>query len=111
MVKILDNGISATKGDTVRYNFVIKNNDGSIYHPVVGDVIHFGLKESYDDTECIITKEISTSELCLILSHDDTKNLKPNVAYVWDIQIEKVNGDVETFDNGILLLTPEVYDL
>ena len=111
MVKFLDNyGIQATKGDTIIMPFVVFNNDGSIYQVQTGDIVNFGMKEDYSDSECLIEKTIDNSTLKLVLEHDDTKDLEVR-SYVYDIQITKAeNNEVNTFINGIINITNEVYD-
>ena len=111
MVKFLDNfGIQATKGDTIIMPFVVINNDKSIYQVQNGDVINFGLKEKYEDAECLIEKTIDNETLTLILEHDDTKDLDIG-SYFYDIQITKAEGNVvHTFISGIINITNEVYD-
>ena len=111
MVKFLNSfGIQATKGDTIIMPIVVFNNDNTIYHVQEGDVINFGLKETYNDTECLIEKTIDNTELKLILEHDDTKELEVG-SYFYDIQItKKATGEVNTFISGNLQITNEVYD-
>lgn len=111
MVKFLDNyGIQATKGDTIIMPFVVFNNDGSIYQVQTGDIVNFGMKEDYSDSECLIEKTIDNSTLKLVLEHDDTKDLEVR-SYVYDIQITKAeNNEVNTFISGIINITNEVYD-
>ena len=110
MVKFLNSfGIQATKGDTIIMPIVVFNNDNSIYQVQTGDVINFGLKENYEDSECLIEKTIDNETLTLVLEHDDTKNLEVGT-YVYDIQITKANGEVNTFISGNIQITNEVYD-
>lgn len=111
MVKINDNGvIIATKGDTIRMPIIITNNDGSLYKVQPLDEIMFGLKETYEDEECLIEQSVDNDELELVLSHEKTKELEVGKVYLYDIQITKENGDVITFLSGKLKVTPEVYD-
>lgn len=110
MVKFLNSfGIQATKGDTIIMPIVVFNNDNSIYQVQTGDVINFGLKENYEDSECLIEKTIDNETLTLVLEHDDTKNLEVGT-YVYDIQITKANGEVNTFISSNIQITNEVYD-
>ena len=111
MVKILENyAIQATKGDTIIMPFVVTNNDGSIYQVQSGDIINFGMKESYSDAECLIEKTIDNNTLKLVLEHDDTKDLDIR-SYVYDIQITKAeDNEVHTFISSIISITNEVYD-
>lgn len=111
MVKLLkDFGIIATKGDTVKMPFVVTNNDGSVYQVQDDDVINFGLKEKYEDAECLIEKTIDNNTLTLVLSHEDTKDLKVGIGYKYDIQIIRNTDEVHTFISGIITFTNEVYD-
>lgn len=110
MVKIYPEWILATKGDTIRKPIIVKNNDGTIYSVQEDDIINFGLKETYDDEECLIEKTIDNQTLELVLSHDDTKELKSGKVYVYDIQITKSNGDVHTFESSRIKISEEVYD-
>ena len=110
MVKFLNSfGIQATKGDTIIMPIVVFNNDNSIYQVQTGDIINFGLKENYEDSECLIEKTIDNETLTLVLEHDDTKNLEVGT-YVYDIQITKANGEVNTFISSNIQITNEVYD-
>lgn len=111
MVKFLnDYGIQATKGDTIIMPFVVINNDNSIYQVQADDVINFGMKQNYDDAECLIEKTIDNNTLTLVLDHDDTKELTVG-SYYYDIQITKAVGNVvHTFISGIINITNEIYD-
>ena len=111
MVRFLKNwGIVVTKGDTVKMPIIVTNNDGSIYHVQKNDVINFGLKKEYTDTECLIEKTIDNNELMLVLSHEDTKKLEVGIGYKYDIQILRNKDEVHTFISGMITVTNEVYD-
>lgn len=111
MVRFLkNNGIVATKGDTIKMPIIVTNNDGTVYHVKDEDVINFGLKKEYTDAECLIEKTIDNEELILVLSHDDTKKLEVGVGYKYDIQILRNEDEVHTFISGILTVVNEVYD-
>lgn len=90
MISIKGTTIEMTRGDTLRFRFELD------YEPQDGDVIKFGVKESYDDTECLIEKVIPNDGLELHLEPSDTKDLEYGT-YVWDAQITFANGDVNTF--------------
>lgn len=96
MVSIKKNIISLTRGDTLRTKVIIKLSDGTVYEPVNGDIITFGLKTTINDTECIIEKNIPIDTMELHLAPEDTKEL-PYGAYVYDIQIQFNDGDIYTF--------------
>ena len=111
MVRFLDNfGIEATKGDTIIMPFVVINNDKSVYQVQTDDVINFGMKKNYSDSECIVEKTIDNTTLTLVLEHDNTKGLEVGT-YYYDIQITKAEDNVvHTFISGIINITNEVYD-
>lgn len=111
MVKIEDNVITITRGDTLDTNISIKTADGEDYIPAVGDVIRFALKSSFKPTEePIIFKVIPNETLHLRLEAEDTKLLKArSTPYAYDIQINMANGTVDTFiDRGKFFVTDEV---
>ena len=66
--------IYLTRGDTLRRQVVIQNEDGSDYQPAEGDRVRFALKLKPEDTKPLAFGE-----------------------YVYDIELTKANGDVDTF--------------
>ena len=96
MYKVEDNKITLTRGDSFYANVSIKNPDKSTYIPQEGDSVRFALKKRYTDPEPLIVKNIPTDSLLLVLVPDDTKEL-PFGKYVYDIELTKANGDVDTF--------------
>lgn len=80
-----------TRGDTLRFKLELTG-----YTPATGDEIKFGVKESYDDTTCLIEKTIPLNTMELHLTPSDTEDLDFGT-YVWDCQITFANGDVYTF--------------
>ena len=94
--KVKRNTIYLTRGDTFKAHLTITNPDGSVYTPIEGDSIRFALKESVDDKECLIFREIPIDTMLLIIFPSDTKELEFGT-YVYDIQLTKANGDVDTF--------------
>lgn len=106
--KVNRNTIYLTRGDTFKAVITISYPDGSIYTPIEGDTIRFALKQSIDDEECIINREIPIDTMLLVIYPNDTKNLEFG-NYVYDIQLTKANGDVDTFITASKLkLTAEV---
>lgn len=95
-VFINDNIISLTRGDSLRSIVTIKNSDGTPYIPSSGDVITFGMKKHFEDTECLIKKNIPITTMELYIEPGDTKDLDFG-DYYYDIQIQFSNGDVYTF--------------
>lgn len=94
--KVRNNTIYLTRGDTFRAILTITYPDGSVYTPKEGDSIRFALKESIDDTECLIWRNIPIDTMMLVIEPGDTKELDFGT-YVYDIQLTKANGDVDTF--------------
>ena len=114
MYTIENNNISLTRGDTLIVQVNIKQ-DGSDYIPDSGDIIYFALKhntmdskrERYLDKEPLILKMIPNDTLILRLESAETKNLAFG-RYVYEIELTKEDGTVDTFISGIFTLTPEV---
>lgn len=94
--KVNRNTIYLTRGDTFKAHLTITYPDGSEYTPKEGDSIRFALKEDIDDEECLIYREIPIDTMLLIIFPGDTKELEFGT-YVYDIQLTKTNGDVDTF--------------
>lgn len=109
MVSVNGTTISLTRGDTLRTLVTIYNADGSEYEPTDTDTIVFTVKRSYEDEDALITKEISNITRLLELASEDTKPLEMPFTYVYDIQLIKDNGDVDTFiAKAKLKITEEV---
>ena len=106
--KVRKNTIFLTRGDTFKAMLTINNPDGSVYTPVEGDTIRFALKENVEDEECLILRDIPIDTMLLVIYPEDTKSLEFG-SYVYDIQLTKANGDVDTFITASKLkLTAEV---
>ena len=100
--------IQLTRGDTLRLQVSIKDGDGNQYVPADGDKIRFAMKKDYDGV-LIINKSIPNDSLELTLNPKDTKDLDVG-KYVYDVELTKENGDVDTFITcATLQLTEEVY--
>lgn len=100
--------ISLTRGDTCIVQIVVKDDKDADYVPTAGDNIRFACKKTYNDDEVLIMKDIPTDTLILKIDPEDTKDLVFG-DYVYDIQLTKANGDVDTFiTTSKLILTQEV---
>lgn len=94
--------ITMTRGDTFKTLITINVNDpesdGHIepYVPSEGDSVRFAMKEKYSDPEPLLVKEIPIDTMRLVLYPEDTAGLEFG-NYVYDIQLTKVNGEVDTF--------------
>lgn len=94
--KIEGTTITLTRGDTLPVVVTIMCADGRPYIPVEGDSVRFAMKERYTDRVPLLTKDIPIDTLLLVLEPDDTTNLDFGT-YVYDIQLTKADGTVDTF--------------
>ncbi len=100
--------ITLTRGDTFVAYISITDSNGEEYTPVEGDSIRFAMKSKYSDLNPLLVKDIPIDSLKLELEPDDTKNL-PFGKYVYDIQLTKSTGEVDTFiTKAIIKITEEV---
>ena len=100
--------ITLTRGDTFMALISITQSDGNPYIPHEGDLIQFAMKRGYEDEEPLLVKDIPIDTMKLILDSADTKML-PFGKYVYDIQLTKATGEVDTFiTKGTMKLTEEV---
>jgi len=101
--------IYLTRGDTFRARVGMKlRGSDEEYIPVTGDVIRFAVKRNYSDAQPIISKTISNETQMLVLNPSDTKSLAFG-KYIYDIELTKANGTVDTFIAGATLnITQEV---
>lgn len=108
--RVSGNTIRLTRGDTFKAVVNIFNPDGTVYTPKEGDKVRFAMKQNIedDDTELLIFRDIPIDTMLLVLYPGDTKELDYGT-YVYDIQLTKANGDVDTFITASKLkLTYEV---
>ena len=101
--------ITLTRGDTFMALISITDSEGVPYVPVEGDSVRFAMKATYGDAEPLLVKDIPIDTLKLVIDPEDTKKL-PFGNYVYDIQLTKASGEVDTFiPTAKLKLTEEVY--
>lgn len=85
------------------------NLNDNQYIPMNGDRIRFAMKNDYNDETPLLIKEIPIDTMILTLNPEDTKHL-PFGKYVYDIELTKATGEVDTFiTKAILKLTEEVH--
>lgn len=100
--------ISLTRGDTFVAQISITDSDGNPYTPSEGDSVRFAMKASYTDPKPLLVKDIPIDTLKLILEPADTKDFAFG-KYVYDIQLTKATGEVDTFiTKAIIKITEEV---
>lgn len=103
MIKVQGTTIIMTRGDTMKIHFSLGD-----YIPKEGDVIKFGMKKDFCDSECLIEKVIPNDTTILQIEHDDTKDLDFGT-YVYDCEITFANGEVNTFiSKAVFKITEEV---
>lgn len=106
------NAITITRGDTLIRSVGIKDGEGNVYVPRPTDRVRFALKETYEDRDPILIKEIPTSTMVLRLESSDTKILEQPKKYVYDIEITIDDGTPEgyvcTFISSTFTTTEEV---
>lgn len=88
--------ITLTRGDTFMAQISIADSNGEPYVPVEGDSVRFAMKAKCTDAEPLLVKEIPIDTLKLVLEPEDTKGLSFGT-YVYDIQLTKATGEVDTF--------------
>ena len=102
------NTIYLTRGDTFRATIALKDAEGEIYTPNPDETIRFAMKKNYEDAEPLLLISVPYDTLELVILPNDTKEL-PFGSYVWDMQITRSNGDIDTFiTKATLVLTEEV---
>lgn len=101
--------ITLTRGDTLVVNVAITEQDGiTPYIPTDGDEIRFAMKSKYSDPAPLLIKKIPIDTMTLVLMPEDTKSLDFG-KYVYDIQLTKKDGTVDTFiTKASFRLTEEV---
>lgn len=100
--------ITLTRGDTFKAQISITDRNGNPYVPKDGDKVRFAMKATYSDPEPLVNIDIPIDTLILVIQPEDTHGL-PFGNYVYDIQLTKENGEVDTFiTTSKLKLTEEI---
>ena len=95
-------------GYTFEHEASITDRNGDPYIPVEGDAVRFAMKATYSDPEPLLVVDIPIDTLILVIQPDDTHTL-PFGNYVYDIQLTKASGEVDTFiTTSKLKLTEEI---
>ena len=99
--------MTITRGDSGALLFTLKM-DGAPYEMQEGDKIQFGVKQYYEDAECLIEKEYTENPFALCLVPGDTKDLEFG-SYKYDMQFVAANGFTRTFlEKKTFRITEEV---
>ena len=96
MLDINGSTIKLTRGDSMKVLVTPYNQDGTEYVAQQGDTIRFALKRNYSDQTPLVEKNVPTNSYLLTLVPSDTKEL-PFGSYVYDVELTKSNGDVDTY--------------
>lgn len=72
MLKVVNNGISLTRGDTATFRLQIKNQDGTDYEITPDDQVLFTVKRSPNDEEIVIQKAAANN--CITIVPRETDN-------------------------------------
>lgn len=100
--------ITLTRGDSFLAGITLTNADGSNYTPAEGDKIRFAMKSNYSDEKPCLVIDIPIDTMALVIKPEDTKHLDFGT-YVYDIQLTRATGEVDTFiTKATLKLTEEV---
>ena len=101
--------ITLTRGDSLFLQVSLTKNDEP-YTPETGSSIRFAMKARYTDPDdaVLLNKDISIDSLILAFAPNDTKPLKMNRTYVYDIQLTDEIGRVTTFIEGNFFVDKEV---
>lgn len=110
MFKINGTTMYLTRGDTLDVTVEILNEDKTPYTPSAEDSVRFAVKGSYKDQRTILNVEIPIDTLRLRVESEDTKKFAARKdPYVYDIQLTREDGTVDTFiDCAELYITEEV---
>lgn len=109
MFRVDGTNVYLTRGDSLMLQIGMKR-DGEAYTPQTGENVRFAMKAKYTDPDenVLIVKDIPLDTMILEILPEDTKSLKFNKTYVYDIQYTDLQGHVDTFILGNFTLTEEV---
>lgn len=109
MLRIVDNSVTLTRGDSAYINIVPLTPDGEVYELDPADRIYFTLRRSPKRDEgsnpCLIEKTFW--ENAIKLDPQDTQFLNYG-KYFYDVELIFKNGDVSTICSGTFTLTYEI---
>lgn len=106
MLKVSDNVISLTRGDTAVLQLSIKKDDGSDYAIAETDNILFTIKKNTKEKTVILQKAVSNGTIGI--NPEETSSLDYGT-YCYDVQLKKEDGTVATvITPSPFILTEEV---
>ena len=90
MVKVTDNKIEITAGDSAVFDIVIYN--GETEYDYSNDTVKMGIKRHFSDADCIIEKTVTDGKVTLTPA--DTRDMAG--IYYYDVKVVTAGGDVCT---------------
>lgn len=106
MLKVVNNAINLTRGDTATFSLKIKNQDGTDYDISEEDQILFTVKKSPNDEEIVIQKAAVNNYITIVPRETDDLAYG---TYYYDVELRRPDGFVATvIPPHILKLTEEV---
>lgn len=86
------------RGTTQRIVITIYDWDGNVYRMQSGDVLRFGIKRDWQNTEYDVKKEVTNlsaqnDNYVINIDPEDTQNLPSSREYKFDIGLQTAAGD------------------
>lgn len=110
MLKIDNNKITLTRGDTLTLELTLTNADGTAYEAESGDSLRFAISSDYNGGKQYVLKHeqnIPTDTLSFTMLASDTKKLDYKT-YNYDIELTHADGSVDTVISSTITITGEV---
>lgn len=110
MLKVDNNRITITKGDTLSLEIELTEADGSAYQYVEGDMLRFAISEAYEgdiNYHLIYEDSFAADHMNFVMSANETENLRYKT-YNYDIELTRSDGTVDTVISSQLVVTGEV---
>lgn len=110
MLKVEDNKIYLTRGDTARFKIELTDENGELYVPKENDKIYFRVKQNVEKVGIILEKEIDITTLNLEINEEDTANLKEG-SYYYEVEVvSEDNYHFTAITKTLFKLTVEIED-
>nr|DAY76043.1 MAG TPA: hypothetical protein [Caudoviricetes sp.] len=98
-----ENTLFVTRGDSASFRLDLIDADGSPFILQQDDKLTFTVKKTTSDKEALISKTVTNA---IVLTPSDTNDL-PYGKYVYDLQLNRANGYVETIITPSTLIIGE----
>lgn len=108
MLKVLNNKIQLTRGDTMMLEVSLKNEKGEVYTPLSTDKIYFRVKKSSTAKDTLIEKEIPYDTMVLELEEVDTKDFRFGTYYYEVELVTEENHHYTAIANSEFEITTEL---